>query len=79
MQGRVDYPVWVTSIKVAYSMNGKTWDYVENGKVFPANSDTTTKVKITFSEPVYARAIRIYPQTWTGLMSMRFDAIYVDI
>ena len=79
MQGRGDHDAWVGSIKVAYSLNGVSWDYVEDGKVFPANSDRYTKVHINFAEPIYARAIRIYPQTYKTHIALRFDAIYIDL
>ena len=59
-------------------LNGKIWMNVENGKVFEANIDTNSKVRIDFNQPVYARALRIYPQSWNTHMSMRFDAIYLD-
>ena len=79
MQGRGDADEWVTTFKVGYTLNGVIWDNVEEGKVFTANNDRNSKVKISFKDPIYARVIRIYPQTWNGFISLRFDAIYVDI
>ena len=40
--------------------------------------DRNTKVTTTFSKPVRARYIRIYPQTWQGHMSMRADMFAGD-
>ena len=78
-QGRGDYDQWVTTLKVFYTNNGKTWEQVDGGKIFNANTDRNSKVIIRFGLPVYARALRIYPQTWNGHMCMRFDAIYSDL
>ena len=64
---------------MAYTLNGKTWEYVDDGKVFPANTDRNTKVRVQFDEPVYARTIRIYPQTWQKHITLRFDVIHVDL
>ena len=79
MQGRGDGDQWVKSIKMAYTVNGKEWESLQNGHIFEANSDRNTKMRITFSHPIYARALRIYPQTWNAHLSMRFDAIYLDL
>ncbi len=39
LQGRADYDQWVKSVKFSYSLNGKTWFNVDDGKTFQANSD----------------------------------------
>ena len=81
VQGRGDapYPQWVTGVQIAFSVDGKLWDYVNDGEVFAANSDQTTKMKISLGVPVYARVIRVYPVTWHTWISMRFEAVYVDV
>ena len=79
MQGRGDADWWVKTIKISYTLNGKTWLNVDDGKIFEANTDRSQKVRINFKEPVYARALRIYPQSWNGYMSLRFDANYIDL
>lgn len=79
MQGRGDCDQWVKTVKISYTLNGKTWLNVDDGKIFEANTDRNQKVRINFKEPVYARALRIYPQSWNNHMSLRFDAIYVDL
>jgi len=76
-QGRKDHPQWVKSFKVKYKdESGSWWDI--DGKTFPGNVDKSSKVTTTFSKPVRARYIRIYPQTWNGHMSMRVDMIAGD-
>ena len=76
-QGRKDYDQWVKSFKVKYKdESGSWWDV--DGKTFPGNSDRNAKVTTTFSKPVRARYIRIYPQTWNGHISMRADMIAGD-
>jgi hypothetical protein len=73
-QGRKDADQWVQSFKVKYKdESGSWWDI--DGKTFPGNKDRNTKVTTTFSKPVRARYIRIYPQTWHGHVSMRVDMI----
>jgi hypothetical protein len=76
-QGRKDAAQWVKSFKVKYKdESGSWWDI--DGKTFPGNVDKSSKVITTFSKPVRARYIRIYPQTWQGHMSMRVDMIAGD-
>ena len=73
-QGRKDADQWVKSFKVKYKdESGSWWDI--DGKTFPGNVDKNSKVTTTFSKPVRARYIRIYPQEWNGFMSMRVDMI----
>lgn len=76
-QGRNDASQWVKSFKVKYKdESGSWWDV--DGKTFPGNKDRNSKVTTTFSKPVRARYIRIYPQEWYGHMSMRVDMIAGD-
>ena len=79
VQGRGDYPSWVTSLAVCYTKNGKSWKNVDGGKVYQASKDQELAVTIDFEEPVLARSLRIYPQTWHGAIAMRFDAVYVEL
>ena len=79
LQGRGDHPWWVTSYKVMYTVDGRDWQYVEHGRVFPGSSGKSSKVRVNFRKPVYARTLRIYPQTWHGGICLRFDAIYMDV
>ena len=52
---------------------------MDEGKTFQANTDRNQKVRIKFSQPIFARTLRIYPQSWNGHMCLRFDAIYVEL
>ena len=79
IQGRGDADQWVSSFKVSVTVAGNIWENVEEGKVFQGNNDRNQKVRVRFVQPVYARTVRIYPQTWVGHMSMRFDAVYLDL
>ena len=73
-QGRKGTDQWVKSFKVKYKdESGSWWDI--DGKTFPGNVDKNSKVTTTFSKPVRARYIRIYPQTWDSHISMRVDMI----
>jgi hypothetical protein len=76
-QGRKDADQWVKSFRVKYKDQGGSWWDVD-GKTFPGNKDRNTKVTTTFSKPVRARYIRIYPQTFHGHMSMRADMFAAD-
>tara|TARA_Y100000389_G_scaffold125911_1_gene123290 strand:+ start:92 stop:1195 length:1104 start_codon:yes stop_codon:yes gene_type:complete len=76
-QGRKDADQYVKSFKVKYKdESGSWWDV--DGKTFPGNKDRNTKVTTTFSKPVRARYIRIYPQTWQQHISMRADMFAGD-
>lgn len=78
-QGRGDngYNQWVTSYKVAYSLDGVTFTtYKENGSdyVFPGNWDYNTIVVNKVSNPFLARYVRMMPWTWSNCgFSMRYD------
>ncbi|XP_032151497.1 probable carboxypeptidase X1 isoform X1 [Sapajus apella] len=60
---------WVTSYKVQFSNDSRTWWGSRNhssgmDSVFPANSDPETPVLNLLPEPQVARFIRLLPQTW---------------
>eukprot|EP01063_Lacrimia_lanifica_P014354 TRINITY_DN2095_c1_g2_i1.p1 TRINITY_DN2095_c1_g2~~TRINITY_DN2095_c1_g2_i1.p1 ORF type:complete len:2390 (+),score=800.10 TRINITY_DN2095_c1_g2_i1:72-7172(+) len=62
---------WVTEFTVATSEDGVTFVPVDGGRAFPGNTDPTSHVRQHFSNPVYARYVRIYPTAWHGGMSLR--------
>ncbi len=69
-QGRNDYDnqfsyEYVRSYKLSYSVDGRSWEPVENGKVFEANYDLNTIVFNKLAQPVRCIAFRIHPQTWS--------------
>ena len=45
VQGRSDSDEWVTSFKVSYSVNGKKWDDVANGKNITGTTTVIRKSK----------------------------------
>jgi hypothetical protein len=70
---------WIKQYQVSYSVDGQTWTYVDNGRIFTGNSDRNTKVRNNFYTAVLARTIRINPVSWYGWSSLRFDAIFVKL
>ena len=78
IQGRGDTDQRVTSYRVLYSVDGDIWEYTDNGKIYPAAMDRSTKIENDFDNIVEAKYLRIYPQTWLNHMSLRFDAIYLS-
>ena len=77
-QGRRDASFWVSKVKVAYTLNGLKWNYVDDGAIFQANSDRNSRVLIEFNNPVYAKTIRLYPVEYNGHPSLSFEAIFLD-
>jgi len=71
IQGRGDHTQYVTSFKVMFSEDNSKWHFVDGGKVFAGNTDRWKKLDVKFNTPVFARYIRIYPQTWVEHMSLR--------
>lgn len=76
IKGRGDqWSQYVKTFKVKYKGNSGTWKDVEKGKIFTGNTDQNTKVDVNFANPIVARYIRIYPQTYESHMSLRADII----
>ena len=70
---------WVTSFYVKTSANGKDWNLVECGRLFPGNTDSTTKKNSFFTTPIKARYVRIYPDAYYNwLPSMRAGLLMCD-
>ncbi|XP_048245056.1 mucin-19-like isoform X7 [Haliotis rufescens] len=76
-QGRPTAPSYVTSYKVFYSYDGANWNAYRETKgedmMFSGNFDNLTPVTNTFMTPIRARYIRISPQTWSGMIALRFE------
>lgn len=64
IQGGGDQEVWVTSFRLFYSNNGKDFLSVEGGKIYNANWDKNTKVRIDFPEIIEAYSIKMVPLTY---------------
>ncbi|XP_071850679.1 uncharacterized protein [Apostichopus japonicus] len=77
-QGSADEPYWVETYKVAYSNDSSTWTYIkdEDGsdRVFTGNSNQNSRQWRAFDD-VYARYIRILPQSWNGEIALRVEVL----
>eukprot|EP00494_Astrolonche_serrata_P031112 UN31381 len=69
--GEYAYPgSWVTSYDVEfYDEDTDTWVSVNQTPLL-GNTDATTEVKNTFSEPVSAQKIRVLPKTWVEILAL---------
>nr|XP_033804647.1 adipocyte enhancer-binding protein 1 [Geotrypetes seraphini]XP_033804648.1 adipocyte enhancer-binding protein 1 [Geotrypetes seraphini] len=79
-QGRdsVIHDDFVTSFYVGFSNDSQKWVMYTNGyeeMLFYGNVDKDTPVQTLFPEPVVARFIRIYPQSWNGSLCMRLEVL----
>lgn len=79
-QGRdsVLHEDFVTAFYVGFSNDSQKWTMYNNGyeeMMFYGNVDKDTPVQTDFSEPVVARFLRIYPQTWNGSLCMRMEVL----
>ena len=71
IQPRADYPQHVTSYTVSYSLDGTNWTDVDG--TFQGTETGTTEN--TFSAPLSARYLKLWPKTGVGRLSMRADAL----
>jgi RHS repeat-associated protein len=74
-QGRFNTDQWVTSYKVAYSVDGANW--TDLAQSFTGNTDRNTVVQNLFSSPIAARFVRIKPVSWYSHISMRAEVISI--
>ncbi|XP_029460064.1 adipocyte enhancer-binding protein 1 [Rhinatrema bivittatum] len=69
---------FVTSFFVGFSNDSQKWVMYTNGyeeMLFYGNVDKDTPVQTLFPEPMVARFIRIYPQSWNGSLCMRLEVL----
>ena len=82
-QGRHNYDRWMTSYKVAYSADRLTYYFILNSdlreRIFAGNDDRSTVVEHMLETAVAARYVRLYPQTWEGSPSLRWEVYGRDI
>ena len=82
-QGRSTYEQRVTSYRFAYSIDGTNYAFVANDdgseKTFDGNYDGDTLVQHDFDPAFAARYVRLYPQTWNGRMSLRWEVYGCEI
>ncbi|XP_048577077.1 lactadherin [Nematostella vectensis] len=75
-QGRRDYPQWVKTYKIKYSIDFTTWQaFQENGgeKVFTGNTDHTTVVYQLLPSPVVARGFQFLFITFKDRPALRVE------
>jgi uncharacterized protein (DUF1501 family)/uncharacterized protein (DUF1800 family) len=79
VQGRAEYTQYVQTYTVdVRSDEGSAWVAVtakDGGTIFTSSSTDHHVSSAMFVSAVQARFVRISPQTWTGFLSMRADAI----
>ncbi|XP_006031236.1 adipocyte enhancer-binding protein 1 isoform X2 [Alligator sinensis] len=69
---------FVTTFYVGFSNDSQNWVMYTNGyeeMLFHGNVDKDTPVLTEFPEPMVARFIRVYPQTWNGSLCMRLEVL----
>jgi hypothetical protein len=62
---------YVTSFKAQYKDSAGAWTDVDSGYIFEGSQYKDSQANVFFKAPINTSAIRIYPQTWNGHMSMR--------
>ena len=76
-QGHNGQDEWVTSYKIGHSDDGSSFSDVlggdGNARVFTGNTDRNTVVTHLLDAPVTARYFRLFPLSWNGAISMRWE------
>ena len=77
LRGRGDGQVmqWITTFTAKYKDSTGAWKDVDNGFVYSGASDKDSIIWAPFNTPVNTTAVRIYPKTWNGIFSGRFDLL----
>ncbi|XP_061451271.1 lactadherin isoform X2 [Rhineura floridana] len=77
--GHVQY---VAAYKVAHSNDGKSWtlykDSRNSTKIFQGNYDNNSHKKNVFDIPIYARFVRILPESWHNRITLRVELLGCD-
>jgi len=69
---------FVTSYRVLYSPNARSWFYADNGRIFIGNSDNIQVVTHLFDEPFVAKIVRLEPVTANTHISLRMEIYYAE-
>ena len=76
-QGSHSNPRWVSTYKFSYSVDGSTYNFIQNNAgsetIFTGNTDQNSVVENTFDTAVEARYVRVYPRTWRTHIVMRWE------
>lgn len=79
IRGSPIFDQYVSSFKVLHSYDGTAFHYLvdESTKpqIFSGCIDSKTPVKSMFKIPIEAKAVRIYPLTWHGSISIRIELL----
>lgn len=81
---RIGSPEYVKSYKVAYSDDGKTWrTYKAKGKdadmIFRGNVDNNAPSANSFTPPIEAQYVRIYPQVCRRHCTLRMELLGCEL
>ncbi|CAH1271063.1 F8 [Branchiostoma lanceolatum] len=83
-QGAYNLDYWVTSYKLAFSLNGQTWTpYVNRtggseAMVFQGNTDSHRYARNLLDNPVLAVYTRFYPLTYSNKFALRVEVLIID-
>ncbi|XP_035684187.1 lactadherin-like [Branchiostoma floridae] len=85
-QGAYFMKLWVTSYKLAFSVNGQTWTPYRNRTgdsdaepmVFIGNSDSYRYARNLLDNPVLALFTRFYPLSYRIMVAMRVEVLVID-
>ncbi len=67
----------MTQYTASYTIDGISWNLIDNGRIFNANTDTISRVKNDLFTKVVARAVRIHPYSWVAIC-LRLDVLLYD-
>ncbi|KAK7120918.1 hypothetical protein R3I94_020790 [Phoxinus phoxinus] len=81
---RIGSPEYVKSYKVAYSEDGKAWSVfkvkdTDEDMMFTGNSDNNAPSANSFSPPIEAQYIRIYPQVCRKHCTLRMELLGCEL
>ena len=65
---------WITTFTAKYLDDGQ-WKNVDDGFIYSGLSDKDSTIWVPFNTPVDTTSIRVYPKTWNGWYSGRFDLL----
>ena len=77
-RGHLNENRYTQTYRVQYTLDGNTWNWYKNGLIFNGNTNNINGVNNTF-EPFVARAVRIWPITFTGSISLRAEMYVSEI
>jgi len=73
-QGSALAAQWVTGYMVKYKV-GSEWKWYDQKRKLGGNTDQSREQKNVLKKPFDASAVRIYPQSWQGAISLRVELL----